>query len=145
MELLWWHWVVLGMALVAIEMFTPTFFLLWFGIGALMLGLLTAVVPLGFAAQFLIWAVSSFGMMAVWLKFFRNPDRTHSGQAKEGVLGVVGLVTRPVDETSQGEILFQRPILGADRWPIVADTPVEAGVRARVVDVLGQVLKVEKL
>jgi len=58
---------------------------------------------------------------------------------------MVGLVTRPVDELSQGEILFQRPVLGSDRWPVVADQSIAAGTRARVVDVLGQTLKVEQI
>ena len=67
------------------------------------------------------------------------------GQAKEGVLGVTGLVTRMVPEMGEGEILFQRPVLGADRWPVVADEPIPAGEKARIVDVLGQTLKVEKI
>ncbi|MFA5082986.1 MAG: NfeD family protein, partial [Hydrogenophilaceae bacterium] len=66
-------------------------------------------------------------------------------QAKEGVIGIAGLLTRPVTETGHGEILFQRPVLGSDRWPVVADAPIAAGEKARVVDVLGQTLKVEKM
>jgi membrane-bound ClpP family serine protease len=54
-------------------------------------------------------------------------------------------MTRPVTETGEGEILFQRPVLGADRWPVVADAPIAAGERARMVDVLGQTLKVVKI
>ncbi len=145
MELAWWHWIVLGLVLVAVEMLTPTFFLLWFGLGALLTGIVAVFLPMGLAAQMLLWAVASVAMTGVWLRFFRNPDRTGSGQAKEGVKGLTGLVTRAVTETGEGEILFQRPVLGADRWPIVADEPIPSGSRARVVDVLGQTLKVVKL
>ncbi len=145
MELAWWHWIVLGLVLVAVEMLTPTFFLLWFGLGALLTGLVVAFLPIGLAPQLLLWAVASVAMTGIWLRFFRNPDRTGSGQAKEGVKGLTGLVTRAVTETGEGEILFQRPVLGADRWPIVADEPIPSGSRARVVDVLGQTLKVVKL
>lgn len=145
MELVWWHWVVLGMVLIGIEMLTPTFFLMWFGLGALLLGGVVAVLPLGFTAQVLGWAVASLLMTGVWLKYFKNPDRTHAGQAKEGVLGVTGLVTRAIPEMGEGEMLFQRPVLGSDRWPAVADAPIPAGEKAKIVDVLGQTLKVEKL
>lgn len=145
MELFWWHWVALGLVLVALEMLVPTFFLMWFGMGALLTGMLVLVLPLGFAPQLVLWALASLAMMGAWIKWFRNPDRTRAGQAKEGVLGLVGLVTRPVTETGEGEILFQRPVLGADRWPIVADQPISAGDKARIVDVLGQTLKVEKI
>lgn len=143
MELAWWHWMVLGMTLVALEMLVTTFFLIWFGMAAILVGLLMLFVVPGFAAQMALWAVLSVVMTAVWVKYFKNPDRTHVGQAKEGVRGMIGIVTRPVTEMHQGEIMFQRPVLGSDRWPAVADAPIEAGARARIVDVLGQTLKVE--
>lgn len=145
MELLWWHWFVLGLILIALEILTPTFFLIWFGLGALLVGIVAWLAPMGLAAQLLIWSASSLVMMGVWMKYFRNPADTRPGQAKESVLGTTGLVTRAVDEMSQGEIMFQRPVMGADRWPVIADMPIEAGKRARVVDVLGQILKVEQI
>jgi len=145
MELMWWHWVALGLGLIALEMFISTFFILWIGLGALITGLIKFMFPLSFTAQILIWTVASAVMVVVWMKYFKSPDRTHAGQAKEGILGISGLMTRPVTETSEGEILFQRPVLGADRWPVVADAPIAAGERARIVDVLGQTLKVTQL
>jgi hypothetical protein len=145
MDLVWWHWVALGLGLIVVEMLVSTFFLLWFGLGALITGFATLLLPLSFTAQLLVWTLASAAMVAVWQKYFKTPDRTHAGQAKEGVLGITGLVTRPVSETGKGEILFQRPVLGTDRWPVVADAPVAAGERARVVDVLGQTLKIEKI
>jgi len=145
MELAWWHWMVLGMVLVALEMVVSTFFLMWFGLGALLVGLVTLFVLPGFAVQLVLWAVASLAMMGVWIRYFKVPDRNRAGQAKEGVIGLAGLMTRPVTETSNGEILFQRPVLGADRWPVVADAPIAAGEKARIVDVLGQTLKVERL
>ena len=149
MELVWWHWVALGLLLIASELLLPAFYLVWFGLGALLTGLVVAVVPLALTGQLILWSVASTAMVAAWLKLFRNPDRTSAGQAKEGALGVVGMVTRPVGELGQGpgqgEILFQRPVLGSDRWPVVADHAIPAGAKARVVDVLGQILKIEKV
>jgi len=149
MELLWWHWVALALVLIGAELLLPAFYLVWFGLGALLTGLVVAMLPLGLTGQLILWSVASTLMVAAWMKFFRNPDRTHAGQAKEGALGVIGLVTRNVGELGQdmgpGEILFQRPVLGSDRWPVVADHPIPAGAKARVVDVLGQTLKVEKI
>jgi membrane protein implicated in regulation of membrane protease activity len=145
MELAWWHWLVLGMVLVGLEMTVPTFFLIWFGLGAILVGVVMLLAAPGFAVQLVLWAASSVAMMGVWLKWFKIPDRNRSGQAKEGVVGIAGLMTRPVTETENGEILFQRPVLGADRWPVVADAPIEAGAKAKVVDVLGQTLKVQKI
>ena len=145
MELMWWHWVALGLGLIALEMLVSTFFLLWFGLGAFITGLATLLAPLSFTTQLLIWTLASAAIVAVWMKYFKSPVQTHAGQAKEGVLGITGLVTRPTTETSEGEILFQRPVLGADRWPVISDIPIAAGERARVVDVLGQTLKITQL
>jgi membrane protein implicated in regulation of membrane protease activity len=145
MELLWWHWVVLGLVLMAAEMLTPTFFLMWFGLGALLTGIVVAMLPLGFAGQILLFVLASTLMTASWLKFFKNPNRTSSGQSKEGVLGVTGLVTRAIPEMGSGELLFQRPVLGSDRWPAVSDQPIASGEKAKIIDVLGQTLKVEKV
>ncbi len=145
MELAWWHWMVLGMTLVALEMLVTTFFLIWFGMAALLVGVLMLFAAPGFAAQMVLWAILSVAMTGAWLKFFKNPDRTRLGQAKDGVKGLSGLMTKPVTETESGEMMFRRPVLGADRWPVVADEPIAAGGRARVVDVLGQTLKVEKI
>ncbi len=145
MDLLWWHWVALGLLLIATELLLPAFYLVWFGLGALLTGLVVALAPLGLTGQLVLWSIASAAMVAAWMKFFRNPDRTRAGQAKEGALGMVGLVTRAVEDLGQGEILFQRPVLGSDRWPAVADRAVPAGAKARVVDVLGQTLKIEQL
>ena len=115
MELLWWHWIALGLGLIAMEMFISTFFLLWLGLGALLTGVASALLPLSFTTQILCWTLASSVMVAVWMKYFKAPDRTHAGQAKEGVLGITGLITRPITDIGEGEILFQRPVLGADR------------------------------
>jgi inner membrane protein len=149
MELAWWHWMALGLLLIGAELLMPAFYLIWFGLGALLTGMVVGLIPLGFSGQLILWSVASTAMVAAWLKFFRNPDRTHVGQAKEGALGMIGLVTRAVGElgqgVGQGEILFQRPVLGSDRWPVVADQPIPSGARAQVVDVLGQTLKIEQI
>lgn len=39
MQFLWWHWVVLGIVLTLLELAVPSFFLVWFGLGALIVGI----------------------------------------------------------------------------------------------------------
>ena len=142
MEIQWWYWIVLGIALLLAELAIPAFVLLWFGAGAFVVGLLAALTDIGFGAQVMTWAVASSILTAVWFKFFKNPDRTKSGQSKEAFLGVIGVVTKDVSEMTRGEIEFQRPVLGSVRWPVISDESIRAGDKARIVDVLGQILKV---
>src|SRR4029453_6376379 len=71
MDMQWWHWAVLGLVLALFELATPGgFFILFFGIGALLVGvlsLLRVAGPLG-----LQWVL--FGAFSVvTLFFFRDP------------------------------------------------------------------------
>lgn len=128
-----------------LELAGPTFYILWFGLAALVVGGLTALVALSLAQQLALWAVLSLGMAALWLRYFPAPQRTKSGLSKEAVLGERGLIIREVTELKKGLIRFQKPILGSDTWPVIADEHIASGERARIVDVVGQTLKVERL
>lgn len=144
MDLAWWHWIAGGILLTLTELAIPAFFMVWFGLGAVLVGLIMLAVPLSLAAQFTLWAITSSAMVFFWFRFFKNPDRTKAGISKEAFLGEAGLITKEVSELNKGEIRFQKPILGSETWPVIADETIKAGERARIVDVIGQTLKVSK-
>ena len=54
MEIEYWHWLILGMLLMALEMALPSFVLLWFGAGAIVSGIVLLLVPISLTAQVLI-------------------------------------------------------------------------------------------
>lgn len=145
MQIAWWLWVAAGIVLILLELAVLSFFLVWVGLAAVLVGVVHGIIGLPPAGQFFLWALASVAMTAAWFKFFKNPDRTRAGQSKQAVVGVRGLITREITELGEGEILFQRPVLGSDRWPAVSDTPIPAGERALVVDVLANTLKVAPL
>ena len=149
MELLWWHWMVLGMGLGLLELFVPSFFIIWFGLGALLVGVVLLAVPaMAFSAQILLWTAASVVMTVLWFRVFRRDGgKTRSGQADEvvGEIGVLVKAVEPLGMTSaRGEVRFQKPILGADVWPCLADEAIAAGERVRVLAVDGQLLKIGK-
>ncbi|PWB55240.1 MAG: hypothetical protein C3F18_05930 [Nitrosomonadales bacterium] len=144
MEIAWWHWIAGGLLLILLELAIPSFFIIWFGLGALLVGMLMLLAPLSLAAQFTVWAIASGAMVVLWMRYFKNPDRTKSGIAKEAFLGETGMIIREVSELNKGHIRFQKPILGSDTWPVISDETIHAGERARIVDVMGQTLKVAK-
>lgn len=45
MTLEWWHWEIAGLALVLLELAVPAFFVIWFGFGAMLVGLALLVAP----------------------------------------------------------------------------------------------------
>ena len=144
MEIAWWHWIAGGLLLILLELAIPSFFIIWFGLGALLVGLLMLLIPLSLATQFTVWAIASGAMVFLWMRYFKSPDRTKSGLAKEAFLGESGMIIREVTELNKGQIRFQKPILGSDTWPVIADETIPAGERASIVDVMGQTLKVAK-
>ena len=50
MHLEWWHWVVGGIVLILAELAIPSFFIVWFGLGALLVGLLALAFDLSLTA-----------------------------------------------------------------------------------------------
>lgn len=142
-----WHWLVLGMTLVALEMFIPTFTALWFGVAALVVGILLWFMPnWSPAAQMLTWAMLSIMSAILWFKYLKplSVDRTKAGLSREAVIGQVGFITVVPQDSQVGTVRFSLPVLGADEWLCRSEEPLELGERVRVVDILGNELVVKK-
>ncbi|HTO20427.1 MAG TPA: NfeD family protein [Pseudomonas sp.] len=147
MTIEWWYWVVGGVLLILLELAIPAFFVLWFGLGALLVGLLMLLAgDLSLTTQLLVWGIGSVAMVALWFRVFRRDrHKTLIGTADGTVLGEVGLLVGAVEPFQRGKVRFQRPILGADEWVCVAETAIAAGERVRVVSVEGSFIKVAKV
>ena len=146
-QFLWWHWVVLGIVLTLLELAVPAFFLVWFGLGALIVGAALLAVPaLSFAWQVLVWIICSIAFIGLWFKVFKPSFyKTRAGMSKGAVVGEIGLVTREMRPFEKGQIRFQKPVLGDDVWEAIADEPIKVGERIKVLDVEGNILKVGKI
>ena len=146
MEILWWHWLIGGLVLIGLELVIPSFTIIWFGLGAILVSIVSAIFP-GFSLplQILTWSMASLLFTLVWFRFF-NPraSRTFAGSSKGAVVGETGLVIRAAEPYAKGVVKFQLPLLGADEWPCMAEESLEVGDRVKVVDVEGHVMKVEK-
>jgi membrane protein implicated in regulation of membrane protease activity len=146
MNLEWWHWAVLGIALVLAELAIPAFFIVWFGFGALMVALALFLAPgLSATAQLALWTLASLAMVALWFKVFkRGSHKTRIGTSAGEVIGEVGLLVGSVAPFQRGKVRFQRPVLGAEEWVCLAEDAIAAGERVKVVAVEGSFLKVAR-
>lgn len=146
MQALWWHWIVLGIVLMLLELAVPAFFLVWFGLGALLVGVVLIAYPATlFAYQVLAWTAFSLFFIWLWFKVFRpNIFKSRAGMAKGALVGEVGLVTRDIRPYEKGQVRFQKPILGDEVWDSVADEEIRVGERVRVLEVEGNTLKVSR-
>jgi membrane protein implicated in regulation of membrane protease activity len=139
----WWVWIVLGLALIILEIFTTTFFILWFGAGAVLVGLVSWVwQELPVEAQLVGWAAVSSLLAVLWFKVFKKriPDKRWT---VEEVIGEVGLLSAPVAQFQKGKVRFQKPVLGNEEWVCISDSSIAAGERVRIVSVEGNIVRVD--
>jgi len=142
MEMQWWIWLVFGIALTLLELVLPTFFILWFGIGAVLVSLISLAAPsLQLDMQVLLWVLMSSVTTALWLKLFRRKQPDVRWTA-ESVIGEVGLLTAGVSEFQKGRVRFQKPILGNEEWTCVANSEIAAGERVRLTAIEGNTARV---
>jgi len=74
----YWHWLILGVVLLILEILLPATFFLWSGVSALVVGLVLAVFPsIGWETQFILFGSLSIVSIALWRKYqHNNPTQT---------------------------------------------------------------------
>jgi len=146
-DMAYWHWLVFGIVLVIAEIFIPSFSIFWFGLGAIVVGILKAIMPtMGFNSEIVIWIISSAFFTVAWFKYFkpRMVDKTTAGIAAQSVIGSVGqVILAPIDEV-KGQVRFSIPVLGNEEWEFICDVDVIIGDRVRIKDISGNSLIVAK-
>jgi membrane protein implicated in regulation of membrane protease activity len=145
MELLnslqWWHWLVLAMLLLLIEMLAPMYFFLWFSLAA---GVMTLIVLI---ASNISWEAQliTFGILSVaclfagraWIK--RRPIATDIPQLNrrgEQYIGRTFTLTEPI-ENGYGTVQVDDT-----RWRVHGPA-APAGHTVRVTGIDGTTLQVE--
>ncbi len=147
-QMLYWYWLVFGMLLILLELMVPSFTIFWFGLGALVVGVLMLVAPgISLTWQIMIWLVASSAFVFFWFKVLkpRMTDRTTAGISREAVLGETAMVTRAPEGDRRGEMRFAVPMLGSDTWPFICVDEVVVGERVMVQDVAGNTMMVKKV
>lgn len=142
-----WHWLVFGMVLILFELIVPSFTIIWFGCGAVLVAGLSWLIPgLTISLQLFFWAIASILFTAIWFLVFRPKmiDRTKAGISLEAVLGESGLVIRIPLANIRGAVKFTTPLLGAEEWQFICHEKVALGDRVTVIDVSGNTLIVQK-
>jgi inner membrane protein len=143
-----WHWIVFGIALMVSEIFFVSFFILWFGAAAVIVGAALFFVPaLSMTWQILLWTVLSAVLAWGWFRYLKplSIDRTTAGLSKEAITGEIGQVLVVPTAEKRGKLRFPAPVLGADEWIIISEERLELGDRVRVVDISGNSLIVNKV
>jgi len=146
MDIQWWYWIVAGAVLIIMELVVPSFFILWFGVGALLVALALWLLPgLSLTAQIALWSGASLVMVLLWFRVFAGDRlKTQSGTTQGEVVGEIGLLVSAVAPFQHGKVRFQKPILGSEQWTCMAEEAIPAGERVRILAFEGNCVKVAR-
>lgn len=142
-ELQYWHWWILGVGLVALEMLVPGTFFLWLGVSAGVTGVLLLVLPdFDWQYQIIVFSVLSVGSIYIGRKVWR-PTHADTDQPSLNRRGAqyVGRVVKLAEPIANGR---GKARVGDSLW-LVAGADQPAGAEVKVTGVEGTVLQVEPL
>lgn len=141
-----WHWFVFGIVLIISELFIPAFAALWFGLAALVVGILLWFFPtMSLGIQLIFWGILSIACTIIWFKKIKPLliDKTKVDQRREAAVGQTGMVTQTHLDHHLIRVRFSIPILGTDEWDCRTLSAVQVGDRVIVVDITGNELIVQ--
>ena len=141
---LWWHWIVFGVALLIWDMSMGTFFILGLGIAAIIVGILDIFLDTSFTLELTIWMILSILVITAWFKWFREEPVTESGQSNYR-LDTLGVVMEDIQPHSRGKVTFDTPVLGNTSWHAISKVDIDKGSRVKIVQINGQLIEVEPI
>ena len=142
-DLLWWHWVAFGLVLIVSEIAMPLFVVIWFGLSAILVGLIDAIFHTTLFVEIALWLVISLVLLITWFKFFKGKSISKSGQS-DFTLKTKGVVIEKIPQAERGKVRFETPVLGSSEWHATSEETLEIATTIRIVEVNGQLIKVEK-
>ncbi len=147
----WVIWLVTGVVFIILEIFTATFFMLWFGVSAFCIPILILLFPKALESginQAFLWLILSVLISIFWFKVLQ-PMRTmttkQKGLKNGDLINEQGVVVRVPTTTKAGIIRFHVPICGDTEWrfrPENTDETMKIGDRVKVINIVDNELVV---
>jgi membrane protein implicated in regulation of membrane protease activity len=126
---LWWIWIIIAAFFAISEVFTAGFFILWFGIGALIAGLL-ALLGVGIIWQWLAFVVISGVLVAISRRFAdRVTKKQPPGIGADRLIGKIGVVLEDINNIENtGRVRIDK-----DEWRADSETDETIGKGTMVI------------
>lgn len=143
MTILWWHWLVLGLLLAVAELATAGgFYLVFFGVGAILVGLLASFDVAGPVwLQILLFSVLSVGSLLLFRsRILQALQRDPQSPEIDTLVGEIGATVDALAPGAVGRVELRGTVWSARNGTHAALIP---GSRCRVVSVEGLLLHVE--
>ena len=137
-----WHWLILGLVLIILELFLTSFVSLSIGVAAIVVAAFSWLLPFSWFFWLMVWLILSVIFTIIGFKFIKPymQNRTTAGLGSGVIIGETGMIVQSPQADKLGKIRFR-----ADEWVCRSyqSAPLAVGDRAIVVDVIGNELLVE--
>jgi len=136
-----WHWWILGLALIIAETVLPGTYFLWMGVSAVVLGVLAWLFPaMGWEFQLMLFALLSLASIVIWRMWQRRhpveSDQPMLNRRAEQYIGRVFVLEAAIENG------FGKVRVADSLWRVKGpDAPVGSRVRVTAAD--GVILVVE--
>jgi membrane protein implicated in regulation of membrane protease activity len=135
-----WNWLIAGLVLMVLELLAPGVFLLWLGLAALLVGIITLFADWIWQVQVIAFAAFSLAAVPLWRRLATqsstNPQSVFLNRRSDALVGRVFTLDKPILDGS-GTVRVDDTI-----WRVSGpDCP--AGSRVKVVRADGASLTVE--
>jgi inner membrane protein len=95
-----WNWFILAAALFLLEILAPGSFMLWLGISAILVGIISTAVVWSWQAQLIAFAVFAVAAIPLWRRFARTveqpAERPFLNRRAEGYVGREFTLDKPI-------------------------------------------------
>ncbi|KHK65023.1 MULTISPECIES: NfeD family protein [Pseudomonas] len=141
-QMSYWDWLALGVILLILEIFGAGGYLLWIGMAAAAVGVLTFVLPqMAWEVQFLLFGLFAIATALYWWRrqrsAIRQSDQPHLNLRGQELIGKIFQVHEAIVD-GRGKIKV------ADGVWLAKGPDLPVGTRVRVVAQEGTVLTIEK-
>jgi membrane protein implicated in regulation of membrane protease activity len=135
------YWIIAGLLMLILELFIPGVVIVFFGAGAILTGIISAIVQIPWQFEVLIFVVSSLLMLVFMRKYivkkFNKKDR--SGET-EDIIGAEALVDVKITPKTPGKVMYRGSL-----WRAESEVEIEPGTRVRIIGKRSIVLIVKPL
>jgi len=136
-----WNWFIAAGILIILEIMAPGAFMLWLGLAALLVGVISLVVDWPWQAQSVAFAVFALASVPIWHRVGRRVEKPHDqpflNRRSDAFVGQVFTLDKPIVNSS-GTVR-----IGDTVWRVSGpDSP--AGSRVKVTRADGAALFVER-
>lgn len=136
-----WTWVIVGVALLAVELAAPGAYFMWFGLAAIVVGALALLVAIPWQAQLILFVVLAALIVLVGRRYFARSARTAVptglNERARRLIGTVVVLDEPIVD-GRGRVRIDDTT-----WRVTGPN-VPSGARMRIVGADGALLTVEQ-